>query len=193
MAYTSIIIDDFYENPDEVREFALSQEYNVSGNFPGNRTIPFLNDSIEGYISDHIKPLHGKITWLTEEYTGSFQYTTQEDRSWIHADENNKWAGVLYLTPNAPLTGGTGIFKHKATGLYKIPRLSNGEIDTQLTERLYTDSRDMTKWEMVDFIGNIYNRLVIYQGDLFHTSLDYFGTDINNGRLFQTFFFDTEK
>jgi hypothetical protein len=51
----------------------------------------------------------------------------------------------------------------------------------------------MTKWEMVDFIGNKYNRLVIYQGDLFHSSLDYFGTDINNGRLFQTFFFDTEK
>ena len=45
MAYTSIIIDDFYENPDDVREFALTQEYNVSGNFPGNRTIPFLNES----------------------------------------------------------------------------------------------------------------------------------------------------
>ena len=60
-------------------------------------------------------------------------------------------------------------------------------------ELIYQDSRDMTKWEMVDFIGNKYNRLVIYQGDLFHSSLDYFGTDINSGRLFQTFFFDTEK
>ena len=46
---------------------------------------------------------------------------------------------------------------------------------------------------MTDFIGNVYNRLVIYQGDLFHTSLDYFGTDMHNGRLFQTFFFDTKN
>ena len=98
MAYTSIIIDDFYENPDDVREFALTQEYNVSGNFPGNRTIPFLNESIAGHIAEHIEPYHGKISWVTEEYTGAFQYTTQEDRSWIHADENNHWAGVLYLS-----------------------------------------------------------------------------------------------
>lgn len=193
MAYTSIIIDDFYENPDDVREFALTQDYNVSGNFPGNRTIPFLNESTAKHVGEHIEPYHGKISWVTEEYTGAFQYTTQEDRSWIHADENNHWAGVLYLTPNAPLSGGTGIFKHKATNTYKIPRLPSGEINEPLMELIYQDSRDMTKWEMVDFIGNKYNRLVIYQGDLFHSSLDYFGTDINNGRLFQTFFFDTEK
>ena len=193
MAYTSIIIDNFYENPDEVREFALSQEYNVSGNFPGNRTTPFLNESTKEHIASHISPLHGKITWVTEEYTGAFQYTTQDDRSWIHADEHNKWAGVLYLTPNAPLSGGTGIFKHKASGLYKIPRNIDESVNLDITNTLYKDSRDMTKWELVDFIGNKYNRLVIYQGDLFHSSLDYFGTDINSGRLFQTFFFDTEK
>jgi hypothetical protein len=193
MAYTSIIIDDFYENPDEVREFALTQDYNVTGNFPGNRTIPFLNESTIEHIASHIEPYHGKISWVTDEYTGAFQYTTQEDRSWIHADENNDWAGVLYLTPNAPLSGGTGIFKHKATGVYKIPRLSSGEINEPLMELIYRDSRDMTKWEIVDFIGNKYNRLVIYQGDLFHSSLDYFGTDMYNGRLFQTFFFDTKN
>ena len=51
MAYSSIIIDDFYDNPDEVREFALAQDYGVEGNFPGNRTIPFLNDSTKNYIA----------------------------------------------------------------------------------------------------------------------------------------------
>lgn len=193
MAYTSIIIDDFYSNPEEVREFGLAQEFDVVGNFPGARTEPFLNDSVKDHISSHITPLHGEIEWLSTEYTGAFQYTTARDRSWIHADENNMWAGVLYLTPNAPLTGGTGIFKHKETGLYKIPRLEDGSIDWDLTNKIYEDSQDMTKWEMTDFIGNKFNRLVIYQGDLFHTSLDYFGKDMYDGRLFQTFFFDTKK
>jgi len=42
---TSIIItDDFYSNPNEVREFALQQEFKVRGNFPGQRTESFLND-----------------------------------------------------------------------------------------------------------------------------------------------------
>lgn len=193
MAYTSIVIDNFYSNPDEVREFALKQDFNVTGNFPGARTAPFLNDSVKSHIEKHIVPLHGEITWLNVEYTGAFQYATQYDRSWIHADQHNKWAGVLYLTPNAPLSGGTGLFKHKATGAYKMPRLDDGSVNQELVDVIYQDSQDMTKWEMTDFIGNVYNRLVIYQGDLFHTSLDYFGTDMYNGRLFQTFFFDTKN
>lgn len=193
MAYTSIVIDDFYSNPEEVREFALTQDFNVTGNYPGARTVPFLNDDVKEHIGKHIVPLHGEIEWVMADYTGAFQYTTSRDRSWIHADQNNKWAGVLYLTPNAPLTGGTGLFKHKETGLYKIPRNKDGSVNKELTDYIYKDSQDMTKWEMMDFVGNVYNRLVIYQGDIFHTSLDYFGTDMYNGRLFQTFFFDTKN
>lgn len=193
MAYTSIVIDDFYSNPEEVREFALAQDFNVTGNYPGARTVPFLNDDVKKHIGMHITPMHGEIEWVMADYTGAFQYTTSYDRSWIHADENNKWAGVLYLTPNAPLTGGTGLFKHKETGLYKIPRNEDGSVNKELTDYIYKDSQDMTKWEMMDFVGNVFNRLVIYQGDIFHTSLDYFGTDMYNGRLFQTFFFDTKN
>jgi hypothetical protein len=46
---------------------------------------------------------------------------------------------------------------------------------------------------MTDRLGNIYNRLVLYRGGLYHVSLDYFGKDMNDGRLFQVFFFSTEK
>lgn len=191
MAYTSIVIDNFYNNPDEVRAFGLSQEFNVLGNFPGRRTLPSLNDSTKDYISAHISPLHGDIQWLVEEYTGSFQLVSSTDTTWVHADEWNHWAGVLYLTPDAPVSGGTGIFKHKETGLYKIPRLSDGTIDRVLTNKIYNDAGDISKWEMIDYIGNVYNRLVIYQGDLFHSAMGYFGSNKEDGRLFQTFFFDT--
>ena len=42
-----ICIDDFYEDPDSVREFALNQEYETSGNYPGIRTVPHMTDSVE--------------------------------------------------------------------------------------------------------------------------------------------------
>lgn len=29
-----IVVDDYYNNPDEVRQFALSQEFSVFGNYP---------------------------------------------------------------------------------------------------------------------------------------------------------------
>lgn len=179
-----IIIDDFYNNPDEVREFALSQTFDVTGNWPGSRTKTFLNESTKEGLQGILQNAAGKITaWnSTDGLTGSFQLTTSLDRSWVHVDNFNSWAGVLYLTPDAPVSGGTGLFKRKKTNSMFDDGdfLENGE------------SQDMTKWELVDHIGNKYNRLVLYRGNIWHTSMDYFGNSKENGRLFQLFFLNTD-
>ena len=54
------------------------------------------------------------------------------------------------------------------------------------------DAWDMTKWEMHTMVGNVFNRLVLYKANQWHQSLDYFGNDMYDGRLFMTFFFNTE-
>mgnify|MGYP001046686431 CR=1 FL=1 len=194
MRVNTLIIDDFYSNVDEVREFVLSQEFGVKGNYPGQRTKSFANDNIKEYINSFIRPTTGEITyWSDDEYNGAYQYTTQYERSWIHADSATTWAALVYLTPNAPLSGGTGLFRHKRTGLSQVPKLDNGDIDRNLLDEVYVDSQDLTKWDMTDRLANKFNRMVLYRGDLFHMSLDYFGTNKDNGRLFQTFFFSTER
>ncbi len=174
-----MIIDDFYVDPDNVRNFALSQEFSITGNFPGVRTKPYLPDDLKSAISYWMRPFGGVTEWFESSgYTGSFQITTANDRTWIHADHYNMWAGVCYLTPDAPFTSGTGLFRHRETG------------QCHRSDRDH-ESYDVTKWDMIDRVGNKYNRLVIYRGDLFHAALDYFGSDRNDGRLFQTFFFNT--
>ena len=193
MKVSALILDDFYTDPMETREMALSQEFSVQGNYPGIRTPSVLNQSVYDVVQKIIFPAGGKITrWDMDQYTGSFQYTTSRDRSWIHADQTTIWAGVCYLTPDAPLSAGTGLFRHKPTGLEMAPRNPDGSYNMELLNQIYQDSQDMTKWEMTERLSNKFNRLVIYRGDYFHMSLDYFGTDKYNGRLFQTFFFDTE-
>jgi hypothetical protein len=193
MRVESLSIADFYNNVDEVRAFAMQQEFTSEPHhYPGKRTKSFLNDSTKKIIQDIIKPFSGDVTWWGDTNSGAFQYATAFDRSWIHADYTTTWAGVIYLTPDAPLSSGTGIFRHKATGLRGWMELEHTpEENKGAPHRL--DSMDYTKWEMVDRIGNVYNRLIMYRGDLFHVSLDYFGKDIQDGRLFQTFFFNTEK
>ena len=193
MQISAYIIDNFYGDVDAVREQALKQDFSVRGNYPGPRTLPFLNPSIKATIENVVKPYYGKVVyWSEDQYTGSYQYTTSRDRSWIHADQTTKWAGVCYLTPDAPLSAGTGLFRHKATGLTMAPKNEDGTYNQELLKEIYKDSQDMTKWEMVDRLANVYNRLVLYRGDHFHMSLDYFGQDMYDGRLFQTFFFNTE-
>lgn len=181
MELTLIVIDNFYIAPDSVRSFALSQDFSVTGNFPGKRTKSFFTEDVKQAIEYHMQSC-GKITNTYESsgYTGAFQITTASDRTWIHSDPHNMWAGVCYLTPDAPGSAGTGLYRHKVTNNYR---------------RLQQDYEgyDYTKWELFDRIGNRYNRLIIYRGDLFHASLDYFGEDLYSGRLFQTFFFDTER
>lgn len=176
-----MIIDNFYGNPDNVRNYALSQEFNVKGNYPGLRTQPYLPDDLKNAIQYWMQQ-QGKITdWFEGSgYTGAFQIATAKDRTWIHADHYNMWAGVCYLTPDAPFTGGTALYRHKESGeFYRTDKDHDGY--------------DYTKWDLFDRIGNKYNRLILYRGDLFHASLDYFGDSLHNGRLFQTFFFNTEN
>lgn len=177
-----LIVDDFYGNPDSVRNFALQQEFKVQGNFPGLRTKSFLTPDVKESIQSLVWNVAGEITeWnQTDGLSGSFELATAANRSWIHTDHFNTWAGVCYLTPNAPHTGGTGLFRHKATGATIAAQLESYE------------SQDMTKWDLMDVISNRYNRLAMYRSDQFHTSLDYFGHDLHTGRLFQLFFFTTQ-
>jgi hypothetical protein len=182
-----LVIDNFYKNPEDVRSFALSEEYSVHGNYPGNRTKSYATEEIKSQIQDYIQPFGGKIIDFPLEetaYNGSFQYTTSRDRSWIHTDPYNNWGGVLYLTPNAPPSAGTGFYKIKNGPMYE---------DVSRKEHVDAFSQDLTKWELVDSVGNVFNRLILFNSKRYHISMDYFGIDKYNGRLFQVFFFSTEK
>jgi hypothetical protein len=60
-------------------------------------------------------------------------------------------------------------------------------------EEIDNFSQDMTKWELIDRVGNVFNRLILFNSKRYHMSLDYFGNSKENGRLFQVFFFSTER
>lgn len=199
-----IVVDNFYNNPMETRNYILTQEFLVRGNFPGQRTVSFATEDLKRIIQKYVEPFGGKITMFpipnekklddkleaneTIIYNGSFQYTTSRDRSWVHTDSWNNWAGVLFMTPDAPLTAGTAFYKFRDGAMCE----ADGNI---LNNKSETDnySQDMTKWELVDRVGNVFNRLVLFNATRYHMSMDYFGDNKMNGRLFQTFFFSTER
>jgi len=193
-----IIVDNFYNNVMDTRNYILTQDFSVKGNFPGQRTISYANEHLKEMIQKYIEPFGGKITNFpipksdnsnaSEIYNGSFQYTISRDRSWIHTDKWNNWAGVLFMTPNAPLSAGTAFYRFKDGATCE----EDGKILNNIDE-VDRFSQDLTKWELVDSVGNIFNRLVLFNAHRYHMSMDYFGDTKENGRLFQTFFFSTER
>ncbi len=193
-----IIIDNFYNNAVDTRNYILTQEFSVRGNYPGQRTISYANEHLKETIQKYVEPFGGKITDFpipkedgsdtSKIYNGSFQYTTSRDRSWIHIDGHNNWAGVLYLTPEAPLSSGTTFYKfYDGTTCKRDMELLENK------EEIDKCSQDLTKWEKVDQVGNVFNRLILFNADRFHMSMDYFGNTKENGRLIQVFFFSTER
>lgn len=183
-----IVIDNFYDNPISIRNFALKQHFKSAPYYPGIRTKSFANIDVKNKIQDIILPFAGRITDfnLYTDDNGSFQLTTSEDRSWIHTDSKHfNWAGIVYLTPDAPITSGTSFYRH-INGFFNSDEKELTNVD------IGKHGRDSSKWELVDKVGNIFNRLILFNTKRYHSSNDYFGKDLYDGRLFQVFFFKTE-
>jgi hypothetical protein len=181
------IVDNFYKDPNAVREFALKLNYhdkhNNDGGFIGKRTR-------EQYLFTGLKEkfeqiMNMKITlWKEYGMNGRFQMGIGGDPQVFHCDEQT-WAGMLYLTPDAPVSCGTGFYQHKAT---KVRHSSDPNLNIAFRNNWAT-TLDATPYEPVDVAGNVFNRLVIFDAHLIHSASGYFGWELNNCRLWQIFFF----
>jgi hypothetical protein len=167
-----IVVDNFLENPDIVRNCALSLEYPKSGSFPGSRSLKADSD-YAGMIKNKLQTILGKeIFFPYSQDSFCFQICMDDAKSWVHTDET-EWSAVLYLTPNAPIGSGTA---------------------------LYDDIRDNSDKEFTDsdfsvntLVGNVYNRIILFKGNKnFHRSfIPGFGNSVDTARLTQVFFFNT--
>jgi hypothetical protein len=187
---TSWVMDNFYESPDEVREFALKQEYVEGGfgrGFIGRRTeeqflFPGLKERFEEIMGR-------KITeWESHGMNGRFQVAWAGEPLVYHCD-SQKWGGMLYLTPEAPYSCGTTLYAHKKT---RARNYYEEGWDVAWKDVPGDCHLDGTHFEPVDVLGNVYNRLVIFDASSIHSASQYFGTVMDNARLWQMFFFDTD-
>lgn len=192
------IVDDFYTNPDQVRNHALSLQRNETsqGNYAGVMTAD--NFLTQDHI-DTISQLVGHYVTPSTGFTGKFRFTKESDpyKQDIHfdpGDNNCAWAGVVYLTPDIENTDGTIFWKHKRTGLESIPRTLEGIAEHgwggegDLKRFLDTEGADHSYWNKTLTVPYKYNRLVLFRPWMFHSPGKPFGDAIENSRLVQTFF-----
>lgn len=191
-----IVVEDFYDNPDLVREYAMSQEFSPNPqHHKGDRTQ--AKTIFKGTKSFFEGILHKRIThWDDHLYNGVFQYCVAQDSLVYHTDHQS-YAAVVFLTPDAPVECGTSFYKSKHNGLMRAPTQADcdrtGKSAEQLAEEMFAGNYyDKTRWEPVDVIGNVYNRMVIWDARRVHAASAYFGNRMDNSRLFHMFFFDTE-
>jgi hypothetical protein len=119
-----LVIDNFLPYPNVVRTWALSQEYFTSdemtertkfkNTWPGKRTLTVNEIDI-----NYADVILSRVSYLSftnfdinpKEIMSSFQLCYESDGdSWIHKDDDVSLAGVLYLSPNAPIDSGTTFY-----------------------------------------------------------------------------------
>jgi len=187
---TIVVVDNFLENPDEVRKLALdipSDEYEKRGSV-GVRSKPYPYGNIYRPIFEKLLG----IETIDEEWGGTdgthgcYQWSPADTGQVVHCDATD-WAGIIFLTPDAPPRTGTWLMKHKDTGKrYRDEGLDDVFIGN-------TKQWDTHPFEKIDDIGNVYNRLILWNGRHLHTAGSYFGESIDNSRLYQVFFFNEKK
>ena len=193
-----IVVDNFYGYPDQVRDYALSVEYEPGGkrNWPGRDSIDEhgkeeLTEMISQVVGQKLTTKScNKCSYFRRTKVG--EYGTQD----IHFDPNPGlvWAGIIYLTPTFHPTGGTKFWKHREFGWEFAPNQEQAvkcgiHSHQDMVNFFNTDGKDRDKWIETDNISFKYNRLVMFNPFMFHSNGEWFGTDDQSARLVQLLFF----
>jgi hypothetical protein len=178
---TFLVIDNFYKDPDSVRNYALTRKFRYNPeSHKGQRTEETyrfdLKEKFEQILQRKIR------NWEYYAHNGCFQICVAGNTLVYHFD-HQQYASVLFLCPDAPPNTGTTFYRSKFTNKMKVEQSEHDIV-------FRNGFLDSTDFEVVDVVGNVYNRLVLFDAKLIHAASCYFGTNINNGRLFQIFFFD---
>ncbi len=195
------VIDNFFDDPDAVRQFALSQEFDSPrGSYPGYRSeqIADINPRLYNSLNSRV------LSLFFDQYKDAldivvesqFQYIPERfEGGWVHQDvdvNQRNLAGVIYLSPNAPLDAGTSIYRQVTEPDYEDLRLRNefyhlGEI-SDIEKYRQARNRFNSNYEKTLEIKNVYNRCIVYDCLEFHKESAFFGNTKDDARLTIVFF-----
>ena len=201
--YPTVVVDDFFETPTLVREWALGLNYLPAAKHPsggywsGVRATPLLHENDYRFHQKLAQKLIQYIPHASyfEKLVATFHVCTEDYESgWIHRDDDDYGiGGLIYLNETNPQNCGTILYdvpNNDDSINYENEFKSNVTTDDiELRKRLNKMRLDCNK----HFTPNTsvearFNRCIIFDGRKYHSGGDYFGNDITTGRLTLVFF-----
>lgn len=185
-AKPSIIVqDNFYTDPAAIVARANSHEFFEDLRyFKGTRTNPDLLPWVKEYFEDL---LHATIVdWMDQPYNGVFQRTGPGDPIVYHSD-SQMYAAAIYLTKDEnDFAMGTSFWRNKQYLIRSADEVTSPSVNAAIYNNYNFLHED--NWELVDRVGGIYNRLVIWDARLTHSATSY-----KSERLIHLHFFNIKK
>lgn len=198
MHTTFLVVDDFLDNAAALRAHALTLDYpSLQGEFPGRNSLQRINiegltEAVSRIVGEQLEAAPPPQSHAKTRLT----FGADEGRGKVHIDQSH-WSGILYLNRPEDCRGGTEFFRHRSTGLDRLP-FSRDELDRfgfathadahrDLIER---DGTDDAAWDLLMTVPMRFNRLLLLRPWLFHTAGPGFGDRPENARLVYLMFFN---
>ena len=221
-----LIIENVYRDPDYVRSLALSLNYHrPAGMYPGYfafvsiSTRPLLE-----LVNRKLDLLSGQLTF-TPYYQDDLAFAVIAKRGSElvaaqrkpHFDDFCDYAGLVYLNSPEQCAGGTSFWRHRLSGLERASQVNGASLPALLARFGVADEKSLVKrvlgegepeaatgyptgstamWELTEVVPMKFNRLVVYDSNLFHTPHfheDRFGETLETRRLTQNLYFNLRK
>ncbi len=205
-----VYIDNFYKNPNLVRNLALrcpgTKNKRICGGLPGERVDMNMDLDALGEVWKQVaenvyaltKPEATVFDQAVKRVPFSVNVTQSNFRQRLpHIDfpglgDTRGWAGVIYLNKGKECKGGTGFYTYKGNqvnpfqdGVWGLRESDWGNQDEQ--DNYITDSQG--PWELVHLAEMKYNRMIMYPDNILHTAYDKPGFfEGDTYRLAQVFF-----
>lgn len=200
MYQSLIIIDDFLDNAQPLREMALKLDYpEQAGNYPGRNSVQRLNiQGLEQAASMVVQEPLKAISPL-ESHSKCRISLEGEGGGGVHIDQSH-WSGILFLNTDDQCQGGTVFHRHKRTNSDRAPttpqeleKMGLKKYEDVYDVILQNDSLDYSKWDEIMTVPMRFNRLIMFRPHLWHNAGPGFGDSIENGRLVYLMFFSPAK
>ena len=205
-AHPYTIVDNFFSNPDSIREYALKLEYNSCpyGRWPGKRTkyLHELDHNLYVQLMEKISYLfieRSPKDYIDYSCIAMFQKISADyGKGWVHVDDPSYLTCIIYLTPGGNIDTGTSLFKLKNGVLpdWKYEDIKRkGYLDPSYrdTPEYNTALRyNNNQFEETVRIGGNYNRFIAFDSPDYHGAND-FNTGTEEERLTLVMFFEKLK
>ena len=194
------IVDDFFENPDEIVEWAKSLDFdNVSPIYPGKRTKNLLDiDPTFCNLIFHKMAMIWGINTIPNYLNSQFFFQRIKggyDICDIHRD-TQYMSMIVYLSESKE-NSGTSFYKRKTiyhNVLDEEKERLNNNIIHKGDENSYVEMENLCIKQKEDFektldVNNVYNRMVLWDND-WHSANKYASTEDDEDRLSLIMFFE---
>lgn len=198
MPTSLIVVDDFFEHANGLRDAALRLTYpDQEGAFPGRNSLERIElDGLAQYVSSIVGERLKVISPLGSHAKFRITLGSDQGRGKVHVDPGY-WSGVLYLSRPEDCRGGTDFFRHRRTNTDRRPmnerelaELGYASIDEAHQDIIERDGLDDSCWETTMTVPMRFNRLILLRPWLWHTAGAGFGDSLHNGRLVYLMFFE---